>query len=269
MSKGVHSERSLELHVDVEVAIGAAWKALTEAEGLANWFSPIAKVSSPGLNGEFTASWNEEMTFTTHADQWEPDRLVRWVMQGVMGPGTSVSIAFHIESAGGKTHVRLVLSGLGDSEGWDEFFEVAKPGWAYFLYNLRYYLETHPGRTRRMISERLQVKAPRAAAWKRMVSAVTGMSPVVAGGLQAGDRVLVEFDGGPQSDGVAEVVVAGRVLAIRLPKLDSLLFIDLEGNDPESYYTSWHLSVYDERQAKELVTPARRTFLRIFESMGV
>ena len=267
MTKGVHSERSLALHVDLSVAIAAAWKALTEADGLANWFSPMAKVSNPGRNSEFTASWSEELSFTTHADEWEPDRRVRWVMEGVMGPGTSVATDFHLEPVEGKTRVRLVLSGFGDSEGWDEFFEVAKPGWEYFLFNLRFYLESHPGKTRRVLSERLQVKAPRAAAWKRMVLAVTGMAPGAAAGLQAGDRVRVDLDGGPSAIGTAEVVVAGRVLAIRLPELASLLCIDLEGNAPESFYTSWYLSVYDKRRAKELEAPARRTFLRIHESM--
>lgn len=43
MTKEVKSERSLEMHVDVDGPIEAAWKALTEAEGLANWFSPVAK----------------------------------------------------------------------------------------------------------------------------------------------------------------------------------------------------------------------------------
>ena len=269
MTKGVHSERSLELQIDVDATIGASWSALTEAEGLANWFSPIAKVSNPGLNSEFTAAWNDEMTFTTRADAWEHNRRVRWVMEGVMGPSTAVAIDFHLETAGRKTRIRLVLSGSGECEGWDEFFEVAKSGWAYFLYNLRFYLEKHPGRTRRVISERFQVSAPRATAWKRMASAVTGMAPVAAGGFQVGDRVRVAFDGGPTVEGVAEVVVVGRVIAIRLPELESLLFIDLEGNAPESFYTGWYLSVYDKARAKELEAPARRTFRRIHESIGI
>ena len=33
-------ERTLELHVDIDAPIEAAWKALTEGPGLANWFAP-------------------------------------------------------------------------------------------------------------------------------------------------------------------------------------------------------------------------------------
>jgi uncharacterized protein YndB with AHSA1/START domain len=269
MKEEVKSERILELHIDVDAAIGAAWKALTEAEGLANWFSPIAKVSGTGLNSEVTTAWDEGMAFTTRVDAWEPNRRVRWFTAGVLGSGTAVATDFHLETAGGKTRIRFVQSGFGESEGWDDFFEVAEPGWTYFLYNLRLYLEAHQGRTRRMISERLQVKAPRDTAWKHIASAVTGLAPAAADGLRMGDRVRVAFDGGPTANGIAEVVVGGRALAIRLPELESVLFIFLEGNAPESFHTGWYLSVYDAGRAKELEARAKRTFLRIHESMPV
>ena len=270
MTKEVKSERTLELHVDVDAPIEAAWKALTEAEGIANWFSPIAKVSAPGLNGEVTVAWSEEMAFTSRVDAWEPNRHVRWISEDMMGPGTALATDFLLEVAGGKTRIRLVQSGFGESEGWDDLFEGTKTGWTYFLYNLRLYLETHQGRTRRLISERVPVKTPRDAAWKHIASATTGVTPAAANDLKAGDRVRVAFDGGPTANGVAEMVVPGKGLAIRLPELmDSVLFIELEGGAPESFHTGWWLSVYDAGRAKELEAPAKRTFLRIHESMPV
>ena len=270
MTKDVKSAHSLELHVDVDARIEAAWKALTEAEGLANWFSPIAKVSAPGLNGEVTAAWSEEMAFTTRVDAWDPGRHVRWIAEDLMGPGTSLATDFHLEVVGGKTRIRLVQSGFGESEGWDDFFEGTKTGWTYFLYNLRLYLETHQGRTRRLISERIPVKAPRDAAWKHIASAVTGVAPAAVSDLAPGDRVRVAFDGGPAGNGVVELVVPRYGLAVRLPELmDSVLFIELEGGSPDSFHTGWWLSVYDAARAKELEAPAKRTFLRIHESMPV
>ena len=41
-------ERTLELHVDIDAPIEAAWKAITEGPGIANWFAPVAEVSAPG-----------------------------------------------------------------------------------------------------------------------------------------------------------------------------------------------------------------------------
>ncbi len=268
MTKEVQSKRTLEMHVDVEAPIEAAWKALTEAEGLANWFSPIAKVSRPGLNSEVTVAWSEEMSSTARVGAWEPNRRVQWINEGMMGPGTTLAMDFHLEAAGGKTRIRLVQSGFGEFEGWDDFFEGTETGWVYFLYNLRLYLETHLGRTRRMISERFPVKASRDVAWKHIASAVTGMAPPDVNRLAAGDRVRVALDGGPTANGVVEVAVAGKALAIRLPDLtDSLLFIELEGGPPESFHTGLWLSVYDAVRAKELKAPAKRTFIRIHESM--
>jgi uncharacterized protein YndB with AHSA1/START domain len=263
MTKEVKSE--LEMHVDVDAPIEAVWKALTEAEGLANWFSPIAKVSAPGLNGEVTSAWSEEMAFTVRVDAWEPHRHVRWISEDMMGPGTALTTDFHLETAGGKTRVRLVQSGFGEFEGWDDFFESTETGWAYFLVNLRLYLETHQGRTRRMIWERIPVMAPREAAWKHIASAATGVAPAAVSGLAVGDRVRFAFDGGPTTDGVVELAVAAKGLAIRMAELDSVLFIELEGGAPDSFHTGWWLSVYDAGRAKELETPAKRTFARIHE----
>lgn len=268
MTKEVKSERTLGMHVDVDAPIEAAWKAVTEAEGLANWFSPVAKVSGPGLNSQVTAAWSEEMAFTMRVDAWEPNHRVRWISEDIMGPGTTLATDFHLETAGGKTRIRLVQSGFGESEGWDDLFEGTETGWAYFLYNLRLYLETHQGRTRRLISERIPVNAPRGIAWKHIASAVTGMAPAAVNALATGDRVRLAFDGGPAASGVVELVVAGKGLAIRFPELtDSVLFIELEGSSPESFHTGWWLSVYDAARAKELEAPAKRTFLRIHESM--
>jgi uncharacterized protein YndB with AHSA1/START domain len=49
MTKSVKPERTSKLEVVVNASLEETWKALTEAEGLANWFAPIAKVSHPGL----------------------------------------------------------------------------------------------------------------------------------------------------------------------------------------------------------------------------
>ena len=74
-----------------------------------------------------------------------------------MGPGTSLALDYYLSTENGKTRVRLVQSAFGASEGWDDLFEGIETGWTYFLQNLRIYLEKHQGRTRRMISERIEV----------------------------------------------------------------------------------------------------------------
>jgi uncharacterized protein YndB with AHSA1/START domain len=267
MTNEVKSGRTLKMDVDVNAPIEAVWKALTEAEGIANWFAPIAKVSKPGLGGEVTVAWSDEMASTARVDAWELNKRVRWINEGMLGPGTVIAMDFHLEADGGKTRVRLVQSGFGESEGWDDFFEGTETGWAYFLYNLRLYVERHLGRNRQMISERLEVRTPRDTAWRHIVSAATGVSPDRAGAIKPGDRAQFELDGTHSARAVVELAIAERALALRLPDLeDSVLFIELEGGR-ESFHVGWWLSVYDAGHAKELAAPAKQAFRRIHESL--
>jgi len=53
---------------------------------------------------------------------------------------------FFLESAaGGKTLLRLVHSGLGDSAGWDNEYEGTRGGWQACFLQLRHGLELHRG----------------------------------------------------------------------------------------------------------------------------
>ena len=115
MTKELNAERKLQLHVDLNAPMEVVWKALTEAEGLANWFAPMVKVSSPGPGGEVTAAWSDEMVLMARVDVWEPNQRVRWINDtGMMGPGTLIVTDFHLEAASGKIRVRLVQSGFGE-----------------------------------------------------------------------------------------------------------------------------------------------------------
>ena len=62
------------LHVDIDAPIEAAWKAITEGPGIANWFAPVAEVSAPGDGATVKAGWSEEMMMTSTVDAWEPLR---------------------------------------------------------------------------------------------------------------------------------------------------------------------------------------------------
>ncbi|QJR14007.1 SRPBCC family protein [Usitatibacter palustris] len=252
--------RKLELQVDIDAPIEEAWKALTEGQGIANWFPPIAKVDRPGLGGTVTLGWSAEMAYDTTVDSWQPNKQVRWLNNDMMGPGTALAAEWNLETVGGKTRVRLVQSGFGESEGWDSFFEGTEVGWTYFLYNLRLYLEKHRGKIRHMISERLEATAPRDAMWKRVVAAVGSTDAI-----KAGDDVQAKLGDKP-TRAIVELAVARRALALRFPDLgDDVLFIELEGSS-DTFHVGWWLSVYDAKRAAEMETPAKRAFRQVHES---
>lgn len=255
--------RTLELQVDVDAPLDAAWKAITEGEGLANWFAPISKVSGPGLGATVSNGWSEEMMMTGTVDAWEPMKHVRWLDEsGWMGPDTALAVDYYLSSKKGKTRIRLVQSAFGENEGWDDLFDGTEVGWTYFLYNLRVYLERHLGRTRRMISERLPVEMPRARFWEHLLSHLRA-----PGSLKAGDHVALDLGEPAPVDAVAEVVIEEHGLGLRIPQLaDALVFMELEGNS-DRFHVGYWFSVYDDAQAGRVEAPARRAFQRIHETM--
>ncbi len=261
-------ERTLELHVDIDAPIEAAWKAITEGKGLANWFAPIAEVSAEGEGATVTAGWSEEMMMTNTVVAWEPLKHVRWLDEsGWMGPGTSLALDYYLSTANGKTRVRLVQSAFGASEGWDDLFDGIETGWIYFLQNLRIYVEKLLGRTRRMITERIQVEMPRQKFWRHLLSAAGGFVIGATSALKAGDSIELKISGPKGVRAVVEVLVEGHGLGLRIPELtDAMLFIELEGKK-DKFHVGYWFSVYDEAQAKALETPAKEAFQRIHESL--
>jgi len=256
--------RTLELSIDIDAPLEQAWKAITEGPGLANWLAPIGEVSGPGVGGEVKIAWSEEMAITTKVDAWEPNKRVSWLDEpSYMGPGTAIGMEWHLSTENGKTRVRMVQSGFGASEGWDSLFDGTEIGWRYFLENLRIYLEHHRGRTRHMISERLEITAPREAFWKHLFSASAGLVASEVAAVKVGDIVSVKL-GERASKAVVELAVLNRALALRLTDLgDALLFIELEGGGEPPFHTGFWFSVYDEAKARELEAPSRRAFQHV------
>jgi uncharacterized protein YndB with AHSA1/START domain len=261
-------ERTLEMHVDIDAPIEAAWKAITEGPGIANWFAPVAEVSAPGAGATVKAGWSEEMMMTSTVDAWEPRKHVRWLDEsGWMGPGTSMAVDYYLSTENGKTRVRLVQSAFGASEGWDDLFDGMKTGWTYFLQNLRLYLEKHLGRVRRMISERIEVDMPRQKFWRHLLSGAAGFVIGGTGAVKAGDSIELELSEPATVRAVVEVLIEGQGLGLRIAELtDALLFVELEGKG-DKFHVGYWFSVYDEAQAKALETPAKRAFRRIHESL--
>ena len=261
-------ERTLELHVDIDAPIEAAWKAITEGPGIANWFAPVAEVSAPGEGATVKAGWSEEMMMTSTVVAWEPLKHVRWLDEsGWMGPGTSLALDYYLSTENGKTRVRLVQSAFGASDGWDDLFDGIKTGWAYFLQNLRIYLEKLPGRVRRMISDRIEVDMPRQRFWRHLLSDAGGFVVGDAGTLKTGDSIKLRLKESGAVLAVVELLIEGRGLGLRIPELtDAMLFIELEGKS-DKFHVGYWLSVYDEAQAKQLEKPAKRAFRRIHESL--
>jgi uncharacterized protein YndB with AHSA1/START domain len=267
MSETRKPTRKLELTVDVDAPPEKVWKALTEGEHLSRWFPPQATVSRPGAGGEVTFSWSPEMTWTTKVDAWEPGTHLRWLDENAfLGPGTVITVDYHLSTEGGKTRVRLVQSGFGESEGWDDFFKGTETGWSYFLYNLKVYLERHFGRARTWIAERLEFTAPREKVWKHVASAAAGLVIGANAATKAGDWVQLKLADPATVRATVALLIEGHALALRIAELgDALLFIEFEVG-AETFNVGLYLSVYDPEQAARMEEGARKAFRAVKES---
>jgi uncharacterized protein YndB with AHSA1/START domain len=251
MIKEMKPARVLELCVDIDAPLEEAWKAITEAQGIMNWFAPIISVTKPGVGGEVTMGWSPEMTWPTNVSEWEPGKHLQWLNDDMMGPGTRLVLDYYLSTEDGKTRLRLVQSGFGEAD-WDDFFQGTEAGWTYFLYNLRLYLERHLGRVRHLISSHFDVTAPRAATWAKLLATSTGLVIATGGAVKAGDWVQLKLADPATLRAVVDLVIEGHVLAMRIPELqDAVLFIEFQ-TGKEKFGVGAYLSVYDDKKAAEI-----------------
>jgi uncharacterized protein YndB with AHSA1/START domain len=139
--------------IEIEATPEQVFRALTEAEEIARWFAPIARVE-PRVGGEYFISWGPEMQGPPSTIAiYEPGKRFavyrdRSKAYGDREPALEtdtvqrVMVDYQIEAiGGGKTRLRLVHSGFGQGAGWDNEFESTRTGWAEFMQALKRMLE--------------------------------------------------------------------------------------------------------------------------------
>ena len=163
MSDQQKEARVIDQSIEINASEEAVWKALTDAEELTRWFPPEARVT-PGKGGSIWFSWGSGVEGSSLIEVWEPNRRL------TLSEPNGVRIDYFIEKSGQATVLRLVHYGFGPGAEWDDAYDATQAGWAYFLYNLRFYLERHAGEPRHMISVRSRVPT-REDAWSLLKSA--------------------------------------------------------------------------------------------------
>lgn len=235
-------KRSIELERKVAATPDEVWEALTTSEGLRRWFPLDARVVA-GKAGSVWLSWGPGSEGEAPIHIWEPGSRFGWTESygdDEEGRPIAVTVDFYIEGRDGSTVVRLVQSGLSADADWDEMYDALNDGWTYFLFNLGFYLEHHPGQPRSLVWKRAPSELSRDEIWNRLTQA----SLVVDTDSNAG----VNIDH-PRPTRVVSARKGHHFTAI-LPDLDqSVFFIELEGK-----HTGFWLSTYgaDEGRTKAL-----------------
>ena len=204
--------RTLETSIELDASIEDVWKALTEPEELVRWF-PLEAGRNP--DGSLWMSWGGGQKFSGEVPLSEPPHRLRAVHRqpppgrdpASVPPEEFAEIAteYSLESERGKTILRVVDSGFGPEEEWDELFDATASGWRVELRGLRHYLEHHHGRDRRVAWARRAISCTREQAWDRMMSRDGLLAEGNLDRLSEGDDYAFTAATGDRFEGVVQL----------------------------------------------------------------
>ncbi len=162
--------RSIELEVEVPGTPEEVWRAIATGPGISSWYVPHTVEEREG--GTATASFGSgpEMQVTGRVAAWEPPHRI------VFDSGENVTgLAFEwtVEARdGGTCIVRLVNSGFGSGEPWDDQYDQMREGWKLFLLNLRLHLTHFPGQHATAALPMAMWPGPKRQTWQSLTDAL-------------------------------------------------------------------------------------------------
>lgn len=251
--------RTVSREITLDVPSPAVWRALTEAGELTRWFPEYARVT-PGPNGSIWMKWEGTYEAESPVEAWEPERHLRMVfpIHGTMRLATD----YHLESAGGRTVLRVVTSGFGEGTDWNEWFDGVSTGWDFELRSLQHYLERHRGQDRVTVSLRASYQSSALEAWSRLTG-VNGWlrfehAPVEGSSYRA--RGLT----GPALSGRVIQSLSPRQLVLTVDQTnDGLMRVELDrGNAAVLWLAAWGV---EKVRVRELENQWKPSFL---EALG-
>ena len=137
------SDRTIEMTTAVQAPPETVFRALTDAGELVRWFASAAD-SDPRPGGafsyryEFEEDQSRNHTYSGEYRDVRPNELVAYPWNARLG---TTQVEFRLRPVADGTEVELTHSGWGDGADWEESLEMHRAGWAFFLGNLRAYLE--------------------------------------------------------------------------------------------------------------------------------
>ena len=125
--------------IDVEAPIELVWRGLVDAELLASWCGPGARVSARE-GGGYNICINGELEREAHIDVFDPGRRLRLIYLPPRGvpPTEAVMVDDFILGAEQRSvALRLMGSGFPQDEGWDAYYARVRAAWGLALARLK------------------------------------------------------------------------------------------------------------------------------------
>ena len=224
--------RSLELDVEVAGTPEQVWRAIATGPGISSWYVPHTVDEREG--GAATASFGPgpEMQIAGRVAAWEPPRRV------VFDKGDGVEgLAFEwlIETRDrGTCIVRLINSGFGSGEEWDNQYDGMADGWKLFLLNLKLHLDHFAGQTATASLPMAMWAGSRSQVW----SALTERLGIPAAPA-VGARVAVSAPDAPVLAGTVVDSDSWRVALLVDDPAPGTAFLAVEGSGEAAGVSIW------------------------------
>jgi uncharacterized protein YndB with AHSA1/START domain len=223
--------RAIELEVEVPGRPEEVWRAIATGPGISSWYVPHTVEEREG--GAATASFGPEpeMQVPGRVTAWEPPKRI--VFEGAEGDA-GLAFEWLVEARdGGTCIVRLVNTGFGSGEEWDDQYDGLTEGWKLFLSNLRLHLEHFPGQSATSMLPTAMWSGPRAETWTALTSGL-GLPERPA----VGDHIVTSGDAPPLGGTVLEADPWRLALLLDQPAPGTAI-LAVEGKGPQFAVSVW------------------------------
>ena len=234
--------RSIELQVVVPGTPEEVWNAIATGPGISSWYVPHQVEEREGGRAEASFGPGPEMQVPGRVAAWDPPNRVVFD-----GGSADDGMAFEwlVEAQGGGTCVvRLVNSGFGSGDEWDDQYDAMTEGWKVFLLNLRLHLEHFAGRQATALIPFATWSGDAGEAWKRLTSAISAPADAAEG-----DRVELTAADDLRIAGVVQQVTRNGYALLLDHPADGTGFIQAEQIGDQVSVSVWSYLYGDDRDS--------------------
>ncbi|MBL8776958.1 MAG: SRPBCC domain-containing protein [Acidimicrobiales bacterium] len=224
--------RNIELEVEVAGTPEEVWRAIATGPGISSWYVPHTVEEREGGAAMASFGPGPEMQIPGRVAAWEPPHRI--VFDGGEDAG-GLAFEWLVEARdGGTCIVRLVNSGFGSGEPWDDQYDGMAEGWLLFLRNLQLHCEHFRGQSATAVLPMAMWPGPRAATWAALCDGLgLPASPSV------GDRVAVTSPDAPPLGGTVLDAESWRLALLLDEPAAGTAFLAAEGDGDEVGVSVW------------------------------
>jgi uncharacterized protein YndB with AHSA1/START domain len=131
--------------VDVDVPASRLWSALTDADGLAGWWSTQLSMPKAAVGADIHWTFGGDFNPVTRITALEPERELGWLCTSGHEPWQDNTFRFQLEKLDdGRTRLRFWQ--VYATELADDYYGVYNYNWGYYLESLRLLCTTGTGK---------------------------------------------------------------------------------------------------------------------------